>query len=523
MSTKTDEPAADASEARTAGRGGIAIAIAKISFVLLGLVQQLVFPRVLDEAGYGSVSRMLAIVSVVNNVIVASSIQGVSRMVAGAKPGEEDAAFRTTLTVHVVIALTASIVFAALAGFIAGWVGAPHATTPIRVAGGVILCYGVYAPMVGALNGKKRFTVQASLDILYGVARTIAMTVGAWAFARVLHLDGATGAATGFVLAAAFIIPVAVRKSGTGSNGSSALSRGAYVAFIGPLIVAQIGLNLLLQTDFFLMSRAVGAGALARGLSLDEADKLVGYYRSAQLFGFLPYQLLMSVQFVLFPLLAKASSEDDAEGVKRLTRSGVRLAFILTGLIAGTIASLGPQLLSFAFPANIAEKGASFVRIYVLGLASLAILGVASAALTSLRRERWAVLLTWAAVALVGGAILVLQPADAFGLPLLQRTAAATAVAMTLAAILGAVLLWRAAGAFVAPLTMARVFVATAVTVGLGLLVPSPSRGIVAKLIGPGVAPVMAVVYLGVLFALRELGAADVDLVKRVLRRGKQG
>jgi hypothetical protein len=31
--------------------------------------------RVLDEAGYGSVSRMLAVVSIVNNVVVATSLQ----------------------------------------------------------------------------------------------------------------------------------------------------------------------------------------------------------------------------------------------------------------------------------------------------------------------------------------------------------------------------------------------------------------------------------------------------------------
>jgi stage V sporulation protein B len=167
------------STAKTAGRGGIAIAIAKISFVLLGFIQQLIFPRVLDEAGYGSVSRMLAVVSIVNNVVVATSLQGVSRMVAGAAEGAEEIAFRQTLRIHAVMALLVSTTFAVLAGTIADWIEAPHAATPLRIAAGVVLCYGVYAPLVGALNGRRRFVAQAGLDIFYGVSRTIAMTAGA--------------------------------------------------------------------------------------------------------------------------------------------------------------------------------------------------------------------------------------------------------------------------------------------------------------------------------------------------------
>ena len=41
------------------------------------------------------------------------------------------------------------------------------------------------------------------------------------------------------------------------------------------------------------------------------ADALAGAYGVAQLFCFLPYQLLLSVTFVLFPLLASAKRETD--------------------------------------------------------------------------------------------------------------------------------------------------------------------------------------------------------------------
>src|SRR5262245_1541104 len=65
--------AADASQTQAAGRGGLAIAGAKVSFILVGFALQLVLSRLLGGAGYGQVALVLAAVGVVNNVVVAAS------------------------------------------------------------------------------------------------------------------------------------------------------------------------------------------------------------------------------------------------------------------------------------------------------------------------------------------------------------------------------------------------------------------------------------------------------------------
>ena len=519
MSTQAADPTppVDQAGARAAGRGGLAIAVAKVSFILVGFVQQLVFPRILDEAGYGAVSRMLATVSIVNNVVVAMSLQGVSRVTAQTPEGEREQAIRSVLVVHAVLAIVVSTAFALLAGTLADLFKAPAAATPLRVAAGVVLCYGVYAPLVGALNGKKRFLDQAGLDIFYGVSRTVAMTTFAWLFARFLGGDGALGAAVGFALAAALIIPVAVWRGGIGRSGPGGPSTAEYLKFLLPILAAQGGLNLLLQLDLLLLSRASGAYAHLMGLGDKEADKLLAPYRASQLFGFLPYQLLMSVQFVLFPMLAKASADNDPAAVRRLTRIGMRLAFLITGLVAGSIASLAPHLVRFAFPESIALQAAPFARVYSLGLGGLAILGVASAALASLRYERWSMALTWLAASLVLGAVVLLRPEGTFGPELLRATAYATAGAMALSGALAALALWRAAGALVPPLTVVRVGLAVAVVVALGSLVPW-----LGKLLTPVVAALAALVYLLVLVVTKELGAADLDLVRAVVARRRK-
>lgn len=510
-----------AEAAKAAGRGGAAIAVAKVSFVLVGFVQQLVFPRVLDEAGYGAVSRMLAVVSIVNNVVVAMSIQGVSRTVAGAREGEEGQALRRVLSVHAAVALAVSVGFALAAGALADALEAPHARVPLRVAAIVVLCYGVYAPLVGALNGRRRFYDQAGLDIFYGVSRTIAMTTGAYVAARVMGLDGALGAAIGFAGAALLIVPIALSRSGIGeavrpnlSPTTSVPSVASYAWFLLPLFVGQLGLNLLLQVDMLLLSEAAGEAAKLRGLDVKEADKLLGPYRATQLFGFLPYQLLMSVQFVLFPLLAKARAERDEASVRAFTAQGMRLALVLTGLLGGTAAAMAPQLLRFAFPEAIAAEAAPFSRGYVLGMSALAVFGVASAALTSLRRELVTMALTLATVGLIVGGIHATRPEGAFGAELLRATAYATSGAVALGAVVAALVLRGVAGALVSPLTVVRVALGVAAAFAVASVLPT-----LPKILVPVAALGVGGVYAGVLVATRELGRGDLAMLKRVVGR----
>ena len=76
-----DPPAAKASAdvTRSAGRGGLAVAFAKIYFILVGLVQQIILPLVLGLDGYGALSSVMSISSIAYNPIVSTSIQGVNR------------------------------------------------------------------------------------------------------------------------------------------------------------------------------------------------------------------------------------------------------------------------------------------------------------------------------------------------------------------------------------------------------------------------------------------------------------
>src|SRR5580700_2419940 len=201
----SDRPVSEpeASVARKAGRGGIAVLGAKVFFIFSGLAQQTVLPRVIGLAGYGALARVLALANILNNVVVASSTQGVSRAVARAI-GAEGSAFRRTLRVHVPLAFILAATFAAVSPWIARWEGAPHIVRPLLLMALVALFYGLYAPIIGLLNGRGQFTRQAALDVVFAVLRTAGIIGVGWFFAR----DGGSGvlgSTLGFALAAACI------------------------------------------------------------------------------------------------------------------------------------------------------------------------------------------------------------------------------------------------------------------------------------------------------------------------------
>ena len=178
--------------ARSAGRGGIAVLAAKAFFILSGLIQQTLLPRLIGLDGYGALARVFAITSIANNVVISSSIQGVSHSIAHTPDEFTNHTLRRTFRTHLAIAIPIALLFFFFAPVYASFQGAPHIIRPLQILSLVVLFYGLYAPLVGALNGMRRFTMQAGLDITYAVLRTAGLLGLGWFFARGGH--GVVGA-----------------------------------------------------------------------------------------------------------------------------------------------------------------------------------------------------------------------------------------------------------------------------------------------------------------------------------------
>jgi len=502
--------------ARNAGRGGLAVLGAKVFFILIGFAQQTILPRLIGSDGYGALSRILAPANIVNNVVISSSIQGVSRSVAQVPDDKAPEAFRRTLNVHVAIAIPMALLFFFFAPLYASFQKAPHILLPLRIVSLVVLGYGLYAPLIGSLNGRRLFTRQAGLDVTYAILRTTGLLGLGWFFAR--SGQGILGACIGFALAALLIFPIAARLSGLGRRGDAGPSVRAYLAFIAPVAIGQIAVQLLMQSDIMVLGRFASHLVIDQGLTGEvatkAADEIVGWYRGCQLFAFLPYQLLISLTFILFPMLAKAKAEDDRQAIASFVKSGTRLALVFACIMVGTVSALGPHLLRLVYPLDFSQQGGDALRLLALGQGAFAIFYVETTVLTSLGRERIGALLTWVAVGLIFVLSWLAGASSTGGVQLLERTAAATTIALTIASVAGAFLVRKVAGAFAAPLTLLRVFAALAITVIAGMRVPW-----LGKLFVLPEAGVVALLAALVLVVTGEIGRDDLAMVRNVIAR----
>jgi stage V sporulation protein B len=506
--------AAAGESARQAGRGGIAIALAKLYFMVTGLAQQIALGNILVGGGYGALSTVMGIASITYNPLVQTGIQGVSRPVAPAASSEQPQVIRTALRVHYALGVAVALAFVLAAPLVARATNAPYLTNTFRLFGGVLLAYALYGPLVGVLNGRQKFVWQAGLDMLAATLRTTFMVGGAWWLARSRNMGG-EGAAIGFGVSAAAMFVVAAAITGFGRSGPSSLETRAHLRFIGPLLLGQFILNLLFQADLQLLGAFARDAAQAAGAPAAAADELVGAYRASQLFAFLPYQLLIAVSFVLFPLLARARQEGDAAGVRQYVEGGVRIAVVLAGLAVSIGSGLAPQLLRLVFPRQPFDVvGGDAMRLLTVGLGWFAIFGILTTVLNSLGRERWATVLTAAAFGAIALLCVVFVRGQPFGNELLMRTALATTGAHVLATLGAAVLVRRVAGGVVPGLTVLRVLGAVAISILVARQLPDAG-----KLATLAYSAFVAVVYLGLLAVSRELGAADLVRVRALGRR----
>jgi stage V sporulation protein B len=522
-------------EQKRAGRGGLAVLVAKVYFIVTGLVQQALLPRAIGRADYGALARVFAVSNVFNNVVVASSTQGVSRIVAAAGANERHA-LRAALRAHIAVAAIATGVLLLAAPAVAYFQGAPEVLAPLCAMTGVLAVYAIYAPLIGYMNGRRMFTRQASLDMAAATLRTVGMLGLGWFFVRrgdalaraVSTLPGMLGATIGAVLAAIGVLLLALRTTGIGERfdvrPSNVPSAREYARLIVPIMIAQLFVNGLMQADIFMLGRYASIASLHEAMPLapggaardpaNAANEWLAVYRACQLFAFLPYQLLFSVTQVLFPMLARAKTEEGSERVAELVARGSRIGAVVCGAMVAVIVAMPESLIRLAYDREIAAAGGPALRILVLGQAAFAMLGLATTILVSLGRERAAMGLTALALALLVTACVMFIPAARFGQGQVQAAAAAAAFALGLSLVAGVVVARRAAGAFVPWKTALRVAFAIAIASAAGLAMPA-----VGRLLALVVAPAIGALYVVLLIVTGELGKADLDLALSVVRR----
>lgn len=514
--SEREQSAADSGredEARRAGRGLLLITSAKIVFIVTAYGVRLALPRVFgSEQIYGLFSVAFGAASILNNILIASTLQTVSKLVS-----EDEAQAQHTLR-HGLVLQTG--IGALLGGTLT--LGAPFwaervlldpGLTPlIRFAGAVVFAYALYAALVGYLNGQRRFRHQAGLDMTFSILRTTGLIGGAAIGV------GAASAMGGFAAASCAILLIALATIGFGKRGGT-FSVKRWLAFMAPIWFYQACINGLLQIDLQVLNRTITELALAQGMASAEASDLAnvfsGHYNAAQTFAFVPYQLILSVTFIVFPFVSRATTLGDQEATRRYIKNAMRFSLLVLLAIGAPIGGAASGVMRIAYP-EAYLIGADALGVLVFGQVAFALFVIGATILTGAGRPLLA-----ASIAFVSLGVVLVATRLAIGWAgidtsesALVATAVGTSIGTGLALLLVGVAVWRAFGAFLPIGSVVRGLVAGAVAFGVARLVPHDSAfgALLALASGFGV-------YLVALLATRELGGAELDAVKAILRK----
>lgn len=504
----------DSSErTRRAGRGLVVIAGAKAYFIITSYAIAVLLPRVLGSPEvFGLYSKVMAAVSIINNVLVVATIQSVSKFVSEDEtrgPG----VFRQFLKLQLGLGVLVAGGLFLSAPLIADFHHDDGLIPLFRVVAIVPLSYAVYAATVGYLNGKHRFQQQAKLDGAFSTFRTIGILGGA-----ALLGWGALAPISGFTSAAMLITVVALFVVGLGAGGGKPAYR-KWIAFMAPLWLYHAVLNGILQLDVQVLAKTVSEIAVASGeperVANEIANTHVGFYRAAQTFAFVPYQMMLAMTFIVFPMVSRATSTGDEEEARRTIRSAMRFSLLALLSVAAPLAGAADGVMRVAYPEEYLA-GAPALGILSIGIVAFAMFVIAGTILTSAGRP----LLT-AMIAAVGLVVTVacnylFVQRVGIGEDTLAAAALGTSLGMGVVFVLAGAAVYVRFKTLLPPASVLRAALAAAAAFAVASFVPHGTRLMAIVALAAGFAA-----YLVVLFVLREVKASDLTAAKQILGRRK--
>lgn len=483
---------------------------AKGYFIVTSYAVQILLPRIFGEAKeFGLYAATMSGVAILTNVLIVATIQSVSKFVSEDESRAE-VTLRQGLRFQTLLGGALALGLFFLAPVIARLLLDDQLTRLLRVASVVVFAYALYAAVVGSLNGRHWFSKQARLDLTFSTLRTVGILAGA-----ALGL-GAIGAVAGFATASATILSISLIWIGFGQRGEGIPIR-RWLGFMAPIWAYQVCLNGILMIDLQVLKRTATemafAGTEASQAAVDIANQYVGYYRAAQTFAFVPYQLIISLTFIVFPMISKATSIGNREAARTTIQHAMRFSLLLLLLVAAPTSGAAHGVMQLAYPAEYLA-GAPALSILVFGVAAFALFAVAATAISGAGQPSLAAMIAAVALLAVVVANRVLVMRAGLGAQTLEAAATGTAIGMVIALVLSSLALHRLFGVFIPVATWVRATLAAGAGWAAASATPHESALMALVALAAGFTSSLAV-----LIVTRELAAEDWRALRQVVRR----
>lgn len=585
--TNTDDPTSGVDEAaaneaaanetaKKTGRGFLVITGAKMWFMVTGAVIQLGLPIFLGSPEQFGVFKIVTeAISLINMVMITGTLQAVSKLVSE-QPHAAKRVVNQALKLQLFLGLPIAAIYALGSPWIAEQFNDPTLTNLIRLSSLIIAFYAFYAIFVGYLNGVKEFVRQASLDITFATLKMLGI-VG-----LVLLGFGVGGAVAGFVGAAGIICVISgvwvfrimrthadrfPAKDEDEGAPKEALKR--LLGYLVLIMVYTFALNGLMRADLFVLKSVTSEVPAhlsgAEGLFNLISSKFAGFYGAVLNIARIPYQGVIAVTFVIFPLISESTFKKDRSKTQAYIKDTFRYCLLLIAGVGGLLALNADSIIAGLYSSEYGAA-ASALAILSVSIIFFALYYVATTIIIGAGRPSVAVVIMAVSLAMSAGlnywfvndvhdetvaqldwtpleaqeassaqgavhqAIAVAQnrvdlagPYLLEGSEYMEQAAIATTIAMFVGFLLSLLWLWKNYGAAAPPMTVARILAALGALYGVDYLVQLPPSwvaeygkigylGIVA-----GKMAAMGLLFLVVLFVLREFGEKDLNRVKAVI------
>ncbi len=574
-----ERAAAEASEtAKTTGRGFLIITVAKVWFMVTGAVIQLGLPIFLGSPErFGVFKIVTESISLVNMVMITGTLQAVSKVVSE-RPAAANKVVNQALKLQLFLGVPIAALYFVGSPWIARQFNDPSLTTFIRLSSLIVLFYAFYAVFIGYFNGLKDFVRQATMDITFATLKVIGI-VG-----LVLLGFGVGGAVAGFVGAAGCICVIATvwvwRRSRThaerfpeAADADELDTNKQFKRLLGYLVLIMaytFALNGLMRADLFVLKRVTAdvpaQWASAAALFKLISNKFAGFDGAVLNIARIPYQGVIAVTFVIFPLISASTFNDDRAKTRAYIRETFRYCMLLIAVVGGLLALNADSIIAGLYSVEY-QAASSALAILSVSIVFFALLYVATTIIIGAGRPGVAVVIMTVSLALSAGlnywlvtgvhektvasidwtpmkvdphpksaqdavhqAVAVannrVQLAGPYlhkGPKYMEAGAIATTIAMFCGFLLSLLWLWHTFGAGPPPLTVGRILVALAALYGIDYLVKLPPSWVAhyGKLgylgIVVGKMAAMGLAFLAVLFVLREFTDKDLARVKAVI------
>lgn len=582
LETGADEAAQARETAKKTGRGFLVITGAKVWFMVTGAIIQLGLPIFLGSPEkFGVFKIVTESISLVNMVMITGTMQAVSKLVSE-QPSAAKRVVNQALKLQLFLGVPIAALYALGSPWIADQFNDASLTNFIRLSSLIVLFYAFYAVFIGYFNGIKDFVRQATMDMTFATLKAVGI-VG-----LVLLGFGVGGAVAGFVGAAGIICVVSAlwvwrlmrthhERFPANPDAEKPAPKKAFKRLLGFLVLIMLytfALNGLMRADLFVLKRVTAdvPQHLASATDLFKliSNKFAGFDGAVLNIARIPYQGVIAVTFVIFPLISESTFQEDREKTQAYIRDTFRYCLLLIAVVGGLLALNADSIIAGLYSSEY-QAASTALAILSISIVFFALLYVATTIIIGAGKPQVAVVIMAVSLALSAGlnywfvsdvheetiASLEWEPMQADtdpssaqdavhnaiamadnrvelagpylheGATYMEAGAVATTIAMFCGFLLSLLWLWHTFGAGAPPMTVLRIAGALLAVAGVDYLIALPPAWVdeYGKLVYLGIVvakmAAMGLIFLLVLFVLREFGEKDLARVKAVI--GKKG